>query len=77
MGFFLAAMRWFIGKHWPYLLAALAIMALCVKVWIWRGNYDEAKGLKDAAKKTEALGVIRNRPADAGTVVKRLRNGTF
>jgi len=77
MTFFWAAMRWFIGKYWMWLLGAGIVIALCAKVWIWRGDWDEAKIVKESAKKTEALGVIRNRPADAGTVVKRLRTGTF
>lgn len=77
MTFFWAAMRWFIGKYWPYLLVAAAIVGLGVKIWIWRGEYEDAKAAKEAAEKQHILGIIRNRPSDPDTVVKRLRSGTF
>jgi hypothetical protein len=77
MSFFLAALRWFVGKYWIWLLGGGLVLALCVKVWLWRGDYEDAKQIQESLKKVERMGVIRNRPRGADAVVDRLLKGTF
>lgn len=62
-------------KTYGYAALAIALVVAGVKIWMWRGQYDEAIALKSAVKKVEVKNEIRNRPRDVDALTKRLHLG--
>lgn len=77
MGFFLAAMRWFIGKYWLYLLAGGFAIGLGLKLWFMGRDYEQTKQLEQHVEQTERVRAIAQRPRGDAVVIDRLLKGRF